>query len=208
MPQTGPRDHFQRPPSSPPHSLSQRRPIIEDPCPHLGPYLPLPNSLPPTPPRNPFLSERTDSRFNQPFIFGFLSRTQPGLSQSCRGAFQSPVSMPVTPTPFSPSAVLSQCCSQPSSPSPAPFKSSPSTSCSAEELRVISQSFCLLFLLPTKIQRRSSVLAFACGTPGPQWALSLLLAESTIISSLTHSTPHKKPLSFPQRREHSPAFAI
>ncbi|XP_048969750.1 DNA repair protein SWI5 homolog [Canis lupus dingo] len=34
--------------------------------------------------------ERTDSRFNQPFVFGFLSRTQPGLSQSCRGAFQSP----------------------------------------------------------------------------------------------------------------------
>uniref|UniRef100_A0A8C0KY42 DNA repair protein SWI5 homolog n=1 Tax=Canis lupus dingo TaxID=286419 RepID=A0A8C0KY42_CANLU len=60
------------------------------PCPHLGPYLPLPNSLPPTPPRNPLLSERTDSRFNQPFVFGFLSRTQPGLSQSCRGAFQSP----------------------------------------------------------------------------------------------------------------------
>nr|XP_031305393.1 DNA repair protein SWI5 homolog [Camelus dromedarius] len=33
---------------------------------------------------------RADSRSNQPFSLGFLSRTQPGLSKSCRGAFRSP----------------------------------------------------------------------------------------------------------------------
>ncbi|KAF3821046.1 hypothetical protein GH733_011199 [Mirounga leonina] len=40
-------------------------------------------------PRTPGL-RRADPRFNQPSSLVFLSRTQPGLSKSCRGAFQSP----------------------------------------------------------------------------------------------------------------------
>ncbi|XP_059266649.1 DNA repair protein SWI5 homolog isoform X2 [Mustela nigripes] len=40
-------------------------------------------------PRTPGL-RRADSRLNRHFPLGFLSRTQPGLSKSCRGTFRSP----------------------------------------------------------------------------------------------------------------------
>uniref|UniRef100_A0A673U1Z3 DNA repair protein SWI5 homolog n=1 Tax=Suricata suricatta TaxID=37032 RepID=A0A673U1Z3_SURSU len=62
--------------------------FLEDPFPDPGPL-----SAPfPTPylPHPHIPSSSADCRFSQSFLLGFLSRTQPGLSKSCRGAFQSP----------------------------------------------------------------------------------------------------------------------
>lgn len=122
-----PRDRLQRPPP-PSHAPHQNLSFLQDPYPDPGSIIyPLPNriqsrslyftAVPPlTPSQYPF-PPKAASRSNQPFSLGFLHRTQAGLSKSCRGAFRSPVSMPVTP--FLALHPAPHCCSQPSSPSPA-----------------------------------------------------------------------------------------
>lgn len=104
------------PPSSPPHSPSQNPPSLRIPALIPDPICPLPNSLPPTPPHTRFLPARILGSIGL-FSLGFLSRTQPGLSKSCRGAFQSPVST-LVPAPLLTLHGVSGCCPQPSSPSP------------------------------------------------------------------------------------------
>ncbi|XP_047625252.1 DNA repair protein SWI5 homolog [Phacochoerus africanus] len=91
-------DHLQRPPSAPPDSTPCPNTLLEEPHPDPGSII-----CPPTQsrsllphgcssshtPRVP-LSCRGGLWVQSTFSLGFLSRTQPGLSKSCRGAFRSP----------------------------------------------------------------------------------------------------------------------
>lgn len=72
-----------------------------DPGPRVAPSQLLTSHPTPTYPFPP----SADSRFNQSFSLGFFSRTQPGLSKSCRGAFQSPVST-LGPVPLPPADLV------------------------------------------------------------------------------------------------------